>query len=112
MLYFNFTEKSLFIKGETKTICCTSDSNPSTVTMWMKNQKISKEVHHKHNVCLTLMNISGSDGGIYSCFAGNKIGFVEQETNINVLCKKHFNKALLLIFVYRRRRYIAFFCNV
>ncbi|XP_063411371.1 uncharacterized protein LOC134694294 [Mytilus trossulus] len=53
--------------------------------MWLKNQKASEEVHYKSNVCLTLMNISDSDSGIYSCFGDNEIGRVEQEININVL---------------------------
>lgn len=95
MLDFNFTEENLFIQGETKTLCCSSDGNPSTKTIWIKNKKISEEVHHKSNVCLTLMNISDSDGGKYSCFAENEIGFAEQEININVLCKKLFDEALI-----------------
>lgn len=95
VIEFNYTEKSFFIKGETKTLCCTSDSNPSTDTMWLHNQKASEEVHYKSNVCLTLMNISDSDSGIYSCFAANGIGHVEKEINISVLCKKHENKALI-----------------
>lgn len=88
MLDFNLTEESFFIKGETKTLCCSSDSNPSTDSMWLKNLKVSVEVHYKSNVCLTLMNISDSDSGKYSCFAANEIGFFEQEINLNVLCKK------------------------
>ncbi|VDI09105.1 Hypothetical predicted protein, partial [Mytilus galloprovincialis] len=85
MIDFNLTEESFFIKGETKTLCCSSDSNPSSATMWLKNLKVAEVVHYKTNVCLTLMNISDSDSGKYSCLAENEVGFSEQEINLNVL---------------------------
>lgn len=96
MVKFNFPEENYFIQGETKTLCCSSDSRPITKTMWITNRKVSEDVHHKRNVCLTLMNISDSDGGIYSCFAENEMGNDEQEININVLRKKHFHKPLTI----------------
>ncbi|XP_071150364.1 uncharacterized protein [Mytilus edulis] len=87
VLEFNFPYKRHFIKGETNILCCSSNSRPSTKTMMLrKDQKGKKEAHHNSSICLTLMHISESDGGKYSCFAENEVGMTEQEIIITILC--------------------------
>ncbi|CAC5377807.1 unnamed protein product [Mytilus coruscus] len=86
VIEFNFPDKSYFIRGETKKLCCSSDSRPFTKTIWMfKGRKGIGETQHKNISCLTLINISDSDSGKYSCFAENEIGIDDQEININVM---------------------------
>lgn len=98
VIEFNFPDKSHFIQGESKQLCCSSDSRPSTKTIWMfkdRGEGIG-ETHYKSICCITLMNISDSDSGIYSCFAENELGISNQEIIINVMCKKFFHLYLLL----------------
>ncbi|OPL33048.1 hypothetical protein AM593_05977, partial [Mytilus galloprovincialis] len=89
VIEFNFPDKSHFIQGESKQLCCSSDSRPSTKKIWMfKDKEGIRETHYKSICCITLINISDSDSGIYSCFAENELGISDQEIIINVMCKK------------------------
>ncbi|XP_052080102.1 hemicentin-1-like isoform X2 [Mytilus californianus] len=86
VLEFNFPDERHFIKGETNRLCCSSNSRPSTKTMWLfKDQNVTKEAHLTSSICLTLMNISDSDGGKYSCIAENEIGKDRKGINFTVL---------------------------
>ncbi|CAC5423607.1 unnamed protein product [Mytilus coruscus] len=59
-------------EGETKTLCCYVDSNP---TIWVK--KRNKAILVTHNVnesCYTIQHVNRDDQGNYTCIANNMVG--------------------------------------
>jgi len=96
--FFSPQDKSEVAPGKNVTMECQVKGNPLPEILWMKDKKIILEGNKRHGVnitqmdndrgsevtisVLTIMNISESTLGLYSCIATNIIGSDEKHNNL------------------------------
>ncbi|XP_071148727.1 uncharacterized protein [Mytilus edulis] len=84
-LSMNYTPNSV-IEGQSVKICCSSESRPSTIEMWLVME--GRPMYVKDNtdvICHEITSTSREDSGNYKCFAENEIGIDDNEVNVTVL---------------------------
>lgn len=83
----NYTPNSV-VEGQSLTLCCSSDSRPSTTEIWLDMESRVLSLKYDTDVlCHEIIDITRADIGSYKCFAENEVGTVNDEVIITVSCK-------------------------
>lgn len=86
----SYTPNSVY-EGQSVTLCCFSDSMPSTIDLWWEMKSLILSEKKDTNVlCQEIINVSRYDSGDYRCFAENELGIVNADVIIEVICKSNF----------------------